>query len=211
MTPTTKAELGAMSVDRLRALSDGIFGFAMTVLVLDLHLPEATLQRSNAQFVAALAAHWHHFLSFALSFAVLAMYWIAHHNTFILIVRTSRVLIVANFAFLFCIVLVPFAASFLGQGSLVQAAVVGYGAVLAVTSLVMTSLLAYVFRADGLVDPAFVPAGLPRSAMLRTLFPVPIYLLSIAASLFSVRLSLGLYVCLPIAFLIPSRVDHWAH
>lgn len=210
MSRDAKAALGALSADRVRALSDGVFAFAMTVLVLDLHLPEAARLRTNAEFLSVLTLQWHHFLSFVLSFAVLAMYWIAHHNTFILIVRTTRTLVVANFAFLLCIVIIPFGASFLGEDGSIQAAVIAYGAVLTLTSLVLASLVAYVFKSEGLVHREFLPPGLPRAAMRRILFPLAIYLLSIAASFVSVRLSIILYIGLPIAFLFPSNVDHWA-
>lgn len=210
MSTTKSRLLGERSIERVRALSDGVFAFAMTVLVLDLHLPEASSHRTSAEFLAVLAAHKYHFLSFVLSFVVLAMYWIAHHNTFILIVRSSRTLIVANLAFLLCIVLVPFAASFLGQDGSAQAAVIAYGVVLTLTSLVLALLVVYMFRTEGLVDRTLVPTGLRREALQRILLPVAIYLLSMGVSFASVELSVAIYVVLPLVFLLPSRVDHWA-
>ena len=209
MSDSYKKRLGELSVERVRALSDGIFAFAMTVLVLDLHLPDA-IYRTNAEFLSILAAHWHHLLSFLLSFVVLAMYWIAHHNTFILVNRTTRILVVANLVFLMCIVLIPFAASFLGQDSLIQAAVVTYGIVLSLTSSALALLVTYVFRNEGLVEQENVPAGLFKAALQRILFPIFVYFLSVVTSFESIQASVAIYVILPIVFLLPSRVDHWS-
>src|SRR4051794_35346374 len=89
-----KEQLGRLSLDRVRALSDGIFAFAMTVLVLDLHLPEFSGAITDSAFLDMLIAQKERLLGFLLSFVVLAMYWIAHHNTFLIVTRSTRVLIV---------------------------------------------------------------------------------------------------------------------
>jgi uncharacterized membrane protein len=203
-------QFAELSLERIRALSDGIFAFALTVLVLDLHLPEFAGAVTNAAFWNALVAQRERVLSFLLSFVVLAMYWIAHHNTFLVVARSSRILIVLNFAFLLCVVTVPFAASFLGETRGIPAAIVAYGAILIVTSLSLAVLVWYALKYANLTDNPRSMAPLYRAAMARILAPVAIYVASIALAFASRTLSVAIYIALPLIYLIPSQVDHWA-
>src|SRR4051794_35961774 len=173
-----KMEIGKLSIERIRALSDGIFAFALTVLVLDLHLPEFTGPVTDTRFLDALIAQKERMLSFLLSFVVLAMYWIAHHNTFLVVARSSRVLIALNFVFLMCVVTVPFAASFLGQTGAIPMAIVAYGAMLIATSLTLAALVWYALGAGRLADDPNSIGSLYRAAMARILAPVAVYVAS---------------------------------
>lgn len=73
---------------RIEALTDGVFAVAMTLLVLDIRLPEDFHPHSSWDFAGALAALWPKFLPYALSFGVLGMRWLAnvalrtHEETF---------------------------------------------------------------------------------------------------------------------------------
>ena len=206
---SSKQAMGLQSAERIRALSDGIFAFAMTVLVLDIRLPELGHAMSDAAFVSALIAQTPKALSFLLSFVVLAMYWIAHHNTFLLVTRSNRPLIVLNLAFLLCIVAVPFAASFLGQAGPIRAAIVAYASILIVTSLVLGLLVGYALGPSGLVKNSDALRELRRAALIRIGIPIGVYAASIALAFVSRAFSIAVYVALPLAYLIPSRVDHW--
>jgi len=207
---TYRKQFGQFSLERIRALSDGIFAFAMTVLVLDLHLPDFAGAMTDPVFIHMLIAQKERLLGFLLSFVVLAMYWIAHHNTFLLVVRSNRILIILNFAFLMCIVMLPFAASFLGQTGAIRMAIVAYGIMLMITSLVLAALVRYALRSGQLIEYPTSIVSLYRAAMVRILAPVVIYMASIALAFVSRTLSVAIYVALPLVYLVPSQVDHWA-
>src|ERR1700710_160452 len=63
------------SVGRLLALSDGVFAIAMTLLALDLRLPDLGAHASDAQLRHALGDDWRGYLAFVISFYVVASYW----------------------------------------------------------------------------------------------------------------------------------------
>ena len=65
--------------DRLETLADGIFAIAMTLLVLDLRIPDPT---APGDLLSHLGAAWPRFAAFFISFIVLGVYWFAHHQTF---------------------------------------------------------------------------------------------------------------------------------
>ncbi len=77
--------------DRLEAFSDGIFAFAITLLVLGLYDPTT---RGSGLFVGLLN-EWPSFLAFAISFITILIMWMNHHNMFNYVKRVSRELIVA--------------------------------------------------------------------------------------------------------------------
>ena len=66
------------SKTRLDTLSDGIFGVAMTLLILDVRLPEDFHPRNGAELVQGLVALWPKFLPYVLSFGVLGLRWLAN-------------------------------------------------------------------------------------------------------------------------------------
>jgi uncharacterized membrane protein len=79
-----------MEKSRIAALADGIFAVAMTLLVLDLKLPEAAKTTTDAEVWHQLVDLRSHFMIYALSFIVLGTYWIAHHSQFHFVRRVDR-------------------------------------------------------------------------------------------------------------------------
>ncbi len=96
-------------VARIAAFSDGVFAFAVTLLVLQLEVPK------SGDLAHELTALWPFFISFVISFFVIASYWVSHHRLFALIERYDGRLIWLNFLELFFIVLLPFTASLVGE------------------------------------------------------------------------------------------------
>jgi len=109
--------------DRIAYFSDAVFAIAMTLLVLDLRIPDGATSA-----LAVVQAEWPSYLSFALSFVVIAWSWIGHHRRFKAIVAHDTGLIVINLGLLFVIVSIPFATSLLGEFSPELTSVVLYAA-----------------------------------------------------------------------------------
>src|ERR1700710_2874269 len=65
---------------RLLALSDGVFAIAMTLLALDLKLPDLGEHVTDLQLRHALGQEWHGYLSFLVSFRVISGYWLVHRR-----------------------------------------------------------------------------------------------------------------------------------
>jgi len=102
-------------VSRLLALSDGVFAIAMTLLVLDIPAPGSL--HSDAELLQALRRVMPNVLTFGLSFALVALYWIGHRRLFRDVARTSAFLVQLNVLLLLLVCLVPFTAGVLTAGA----------------------------------------------------------------------------------------------
>lgn len=106
--------------ERLQFFSDAVFAIAMTLLVLDIRLPDV----ERDQVGSALNDLRPEFFAYALSFVVIAVSWIGHHRWYQIIDRVDSVLIKLNLALLFVIAFLPFPTSVLSEyGSTAPAAI----------------------------------------------------------------------------------------
>jgi uncharacterized membrane protein len=95
-------------LDRILALSDGIFAFSLTLLALSLVVPQITSGQPNIELPQKLAEEIPNFIIFFWSFFIVSFYWIAHHRVFRYIKRYDSILIWCNLILLMFITLVPF-------------------------------------------------------------------------------------------------------
>ncbi|MDJ1432589.1 TMEM175 family protein [Halostagnicola sp. A-GB9-2] len=102
------------TTDRMEALSDGVFAIVLTLLVLQFEVPDVPADRAAADLPGALADQQALLLSYLLSFFVVGIYWIVHHNLFQQIVRHDRLLLYLNLAFLLVVSFLPFPTELLG-------------------------------------------------------------------------------------------------
>ena len=127
--------------ERLGALSDGIFAIVLTLLVLELRLPEAA--GTDNQVWVALADNAHELLGWVVSFVVLARMWAIHHDTLASLRLVSSRTILINFLFLGTISLVPFAAKLVGTYEFTDPmAIVVFSAMLGLTGLTLGWVIA---------------------------------------------------------------------
>jgi uncharacterized membrane protein len=68
-----------LSRNRIEALTDGVFAVSMTLLVLDIKVPELQEPLATAELPVKLLALWPKFLSYTSSFVILGVYWVGHH------------------------------------------------------------------------------------------------------------------------------------
>jgi uncharacterized membrane protein len=94
-----------MSKGRLEAFSDGVIAIIITIMVLELKVP-------HGADAASLLKVWPVFLSYLLSFLVVAIYWVNHHTLFQAAHHASTGLLWSNNALLFCLSLIPFATGY---------------------------------------------------------------------------------------------------
>src|SRR5215216_7123877 len=91
---------------RLEAFSDGVIAIAITLLVLEIRVPEEA--ESAEALWAGLRDLWPAYLGYLISFATIGIMWANHHTIFRLISRTSHYLILTNLLFLLCLAFLPF-------------------------------------------------------------------------------------------------------
>jgi uncharacterized membrane protein len=103
------------SVERLAALSDGIFAVAMTLLVLDLHIPSAAQVHGERELLAALAALGPQWIAYGMSFLTLGIFWAGQQTQLNHLAGGSRDLTWIHLGFLFTITLLPLSTRLLAE------------------------------------------------------------------------------------------------
>jgi TMEM175 potassium channel family protein len=123
---------------RLEAFCDGVFAIALTLLIIDIKIPSTTEINSTAEFWVALKHIAPSIFSFVLSFVVILITWVNHHNGLKLVNKSSSSFIYANGFLLLTVVFIPFPTSLLGEYLLTDhaaPAVILYEAVLVLQSV----------------------------------------------------------------------------
>jgi uncharacterized membrane protein len=193
-----------MEKSRIAALVDGIFAVAMTLLVLDLKLPEGVKMSSDAEVWRQLVELTGRFSTYALSFIVLGAFWVVHHSLFHFVRRVDRGLLWLNLLFLLFVTLVPFSTNLLSGHNNLQIPVVVYGINLLLISLTALFQLSYVSRRPELSHGQLTPSWIGNFRR-RTAVPVAIVALSIAISFYRPNLAMGAYWLLLVFHFLPGK------
>lgn len=156
--------------ERLVVFTDGVMAVAITILVLDLKIPEGL---DAGAFRTALDGFWHGFLCYVLSFVVIGVLWIAHHTQFTYIRRTDPLLLWLNLFFLMSVALIPFVTSLMSDydGPLPTAL---YALVLMVSCLLLATGWWYASRTPKLMA-ADVPRELRQAGVLTPLLVAVVF------------------------------------
>ena len=113
--PTLYNRIQGRNLERLAALSDGIFAVAMTLLVLDLHIPSPTQVHSERELLAALAALAPQWITYGMSFLTLGIFWAGQQTQLNHIAEGTRDLAWIHLGFLFAVTLVPLSTRLLAE------------------------------------------------------------------------------------------------
>jgi uncharacterized membrane protein len=155
-----------MDSGRLEAFSDGVFAVAITLLALDLAVPEPGRER----LIRQLADHWPSFAAYVVSFLTIGIIWVNHHALFGNIARIDRPLLFLNLLLLFFVISIPFATSTIAgylkeatQDASVAAAI--YEGVFLCMGLSFAALFWWAIRREHLKEA--LPAGAVWSAIIR--------------------------------------------
>jgi uncharacterized membrane protein len=183
---------------RVLALSDGVFAIIITLLVLEIHVPELAGGRS---LTAALREIRPSFNAFVISFVLAGLYWVGHRDLFGLIRRIDRGLVWLNLLYLLPLCLLPFSAGMLGRYENEPAALRIYGLVLVTIAFMRTIIWLYVTNRPHLLwqrlDRRQRRAGLALAA-----FPGLIFLLAVLIAEAAPVLSLSVYAVMPMLYFL---------
>jgi len=192
----TPAEQRNADPDRLVFLTDGVIAIIITILVLDIRVPELGSGQSLADSLAEARPT---FVSFVISFLLVGMFWTMHRQTFGQVRYVDHNAIWINLLLLLFLSLVPFASSALGEYSSEPAALHLYGIVMIAASLLRLGLNAYFQTHPGLLWGKSSERTRRLSA-IATSTPIVIYGLAIVAAGWSTALSLVLYFSIPLLY-----------
>ncbi|WP_227355369.1 TMEM175 family protein [Haladaptatus salinisoli] len=186
---------------RLAGFSDGVFAIAITLLILNIELPDSTA--SAAVGVHRVLREWPDFLSYVISFLVIGNYWIVHHNIFQDVRRYDRGLLWLNIVYLMFIAFIPFSTSLIGDfpGGF---PVMVYAGTLTLTGVVLTILWRYAWSND-LLDDA-VDEERMRDVTFGILIPSAVFAGSVLIAVVSARWAMYSWFLLFFADSIQKRL-----
>lgn len=143
-------EAAEEGIGRILALSDGVFAIAITLLTLEIAIPAAT---SDVGLPKALLGLWPRYLAYALSFVVIARFWVTHRLAFRLIARDDNVLVWLNLLLLMFVAFLPFPTAVLGEHAGSPAAAVLYATSVSLASVASAAYWWYASGRGGLLRP----------------------------------------------------------
>jgi len=201
-TPAKPEQLGSEALTlgkgRLESFSDGVFAVAITLLILEIHLPSSISPASTTgEQTRALLEIWPQYFVYAVSFATIGIMWLNHHA---LIDGASRItynVIVANLLLLGGIAFLQFATEVLARLGLTRPAVVAYGLTLSAIALAYPAVERSVSAAH---------YGSARKLSAWNVAGLTFYPLATVAGFFVPLLGLGLIAALAVFYALPRNV-----
>jgi uncharacterized membrane protein len=182
-----------MRTSRLEAFSDGVMAIIITIMVLELKVPEEPT-------LSALGASATGFLTYALSFVYVGIYWSNHHHMFQLVERVDGRVLWANLHLLFWLSLFPVTTAWVDESAFSRTPVIVYGVNLLLAAVAYYALQLVIFRVEG-------GSGL-RQALGRDLkgkLSPFLYLSGIALAFVGPWLAELLFTTVAIMWLVPDR------
>ena len=188
-----------MRKERLEAFSDGVIAIIITIMVLELKVPHD----ASAQALRGLLPL---FLSYALSFLVVAILWVNHHHLLHTATHVTGRILWFNNNLLFWLSLLPFTTAYMGENHLASLPVSLYGLSLFCAGVAFDLLRREIARGEQ--DAAV--SEIHRRSNVRNAITATLYLSAVALAWWSVWLSVAIYVVVPVLYFMPGRIDRLA-
>jgi uncharacterized membrane protein len=193
-----------LSRNRLEALFDGIFAFAMTLLVTGFVIQPIPASDALVELPARIAAMQPEFISFFIAFFVLASFWLVHHRHFHFVHTIDPALVRITLFILAFTVLMPFSTNIGGDYSGVQVAVDLFHANLLILGVLFLIHWWYLVNNPGLTSVEISKQTAVNGMRLAMVTPF-VSFLGLVCSFVSPSLSMAIYLLIPLVFFIIRR------
>jgi uncharacterized membrane protein len=183
-----------MTRNRLEAFSDGVIAIIITIMVLELRVP-------NGSTVSALRPLAPVFLSYVLSFVFIGIYWSNHHHLLQVVEHVSGRVLWANLHLLFWLSLIPFVTAWVGQNHFAAMPVALYGFVLLCSALayfILTRALLAIHAEDSVLATAL-------GNDFKGKISIVLNLIAISLALVRAWLALAIYIVVAVIWLVPDK------
>jgi uncharacterized membrane protein len=196
-----------MNQGRFEAFSDGVFAFAITLLVLGFTVPMHgdVKWSTNAELTRELLKLWPNLIAYGLSFAVIGLMWQNHHALFRTVARVDRRTVFLNLLLLGSTAFIPFATATLGAYPATHASTFLYGVVLSMCSTSYNLMLWHLVRSQAFDES--VKTRYVRATVIAYRVGWLTYVLATVVALFLPVVSFALYIAIAIYYLVPRGVD----
>ncbi len=172
-----------LGLERLVFFSDAVFAIAITLLALEIRLPQMEAGLGEAGLQHNLFSIWPKYLGYFISFMVIGSFWISHHRKFLLIRRYDRRLLYLNLFLLMIVAFIPFPTSVISEYPN-RVGVIFYAVTIALTGGMSALIWWYTARKHHLVD-AELSEGQIRRELISPLSISAVFLFSIGLALFN--------------------------
>jgi uncharacterized membrane protein len=183
-----------MTKGRLEAFSDGVVAIIITIMVLELKVPAGGDLEALRPLLPT-------FLTYALSFIYVGIYWNNHHHLLHATTRIDGAVLWANLHLLFWLSLVPFVTGWMGQNHYEPVPVAIYGVDLLLASIAYYILVRTIIHAEGLHSKLAAAVGRDLKGKISTL----LYVAAIPLAFVRAWLALGIYVLVALVWFVPDR------
>jgi uncharacterized membrane protein len=194
----TRSTHDLVDKSRVTSFSDNVISIALTLLVLDVRLPGPI---ANLQWHDVRVELLPRLLSFLLSFAIVGVYWVAHHLMFKAVQSAGRVILWLNNLFLLTISLVPASAALLGSNAASPIPNMLYGLNIAAVGSSMLLMWHYIVLRHRKVGMP-IDRWLSAQAYARTVVGICVALLGAAVGFFRPSFSYGIYWLAPVTYIL---------
>ena len=202
--PTSYNSIAGRSLERLAALSDGIFAVAMTLLVLDIHAPAVEAVHNEHDVWGVLVALAPRLVMFAMSFLTLGIFWIGQQTQLNHLERSERSLTWIHLAFLAVVCMVPFSTSFLAEFIRYRGALAVYW--LNIILLGVTLYFSWVCALDLGVVKSDLPPDVAKAIKSRIFIGQSLYAFGLLLCVFSTYWSIGFMVSVQLYYAVAPRL-----
>lgn len=187
---------------RLEVFSDGVFAIIMTLLILEIRVPDFS-GLTGSIMISSLKPLIPKFISFTISFFSLAIFWVNHHHFFNHVKHSDWKLLWLNIVFLFFLCIIPFTTAFIGDHPESATVVALYALNMFCASSVFTFMGYYAFMMARLQDSDLEDIQI-RKELLRGIAGVSTYMAIIAIAFIWRPLALLLLFIIPLLYVAPK-------
>jgi uncharacterized membrane protein len=190
-----------MDKARVESFSDGVFAFAITLLVLGVPIPELA-HADDQQLRYGLIKALQQLVPYVTSFATIGIIWLNHHAMFHAVERVDRSTLILNLALLLVVSFIPFPTAVLGRYGALPSGAFLYGCVLTALGVTFSLLSSYITK-RGLYRKEMI--GQSHQERLRNLIGTVIYPTATVLSLRYPRVGVTIYFLLAVFYLFPNK------
>jgi len=183
-----------MTTGRMEAFSDGVIAILITVMVLELHVPDGTTWSALGDELPTL-------LTYVLSFVYLGIYWNNHHHMLAVTEHVTGGVLWANLHLLFWLSLVPFTTGWMGQNHAATIPTAAYGITLLAAGTAYFALQSLIIRGQG--EGSALQRAIGRDWKGKS-SPL-LYSLGIGLTFVDHWLGIACYVVVALIWLVPDR------
>jgi uncharacterized membrane protein len=202
--PTLYNRIQGRNLDRLAALSDGIFAVAMTLLVLDIHIPTAAQVRSEGDLLLALGVLGPQWVAYGMSFLTLGIFWAGQQTQLDHVNEGTRDLTWIHLGFLFAITMMPLSTRLLAEFITYRVALAIYWLNIFVPGAMLYWSWAYATRAN--LIKGDTPEEVRNSICRRILIAQSLYAAGAALCVISNWVSIAAIVVVQLNYAIAPRM-----